>query len=405
MAKFSEQDSVLDIFDPLINQCKQTNDEDNAFDLCVRLLAELDMTATHSYQALLTLQQELDNVKMFYPEIRLGFDRLNIPQQFLKTNLTHVFQKEREQMVAVIKHEQEFTEQIADHACMAEMESDPNGPVLRTIGPKSDLTPWLEMFPSSALNGSQFYIIAEHNTLASAVDRFKLSLTTLHGALTTQEQSRVIPRSNYVVRRYPNRFTTLQQRQANQQKATLQLGHQLRLAQQNRTNSRTMQELTALYQQLAATLHKTMHEMITSFFTAWYERNLQNLHALRPQTPQMEHAPSWLREQIQTFGPLSRSKQAVGLDAAIFAGINYSKIKKLEKNIEIVAKSVAKVSNEVVLVREDMVAIVGTMLRGFWRVRQALFRYNRFLEGTVQNLQFTIRHVSGLSRSVYQLWV
>ena len=62
----------------------------------------------------------------------------------------------------------------------------------------------------------------------------------------------------------------------------------------------------------------------------------------------------------------------------------------LQKNIEIVAKSVAKVSNKVVLVREHMVAIVGTMLRGFWRVRQALFRYNRFLEGTVQNLQFTI---------------
>ncbi len=145
--------------------------------------------------------------------------------------------------------------------------------------------------------------------------------------------------------------------------------------------------------------------MITSFFTAWYERNLQNLHALRPQTPQMENAASWLREQIQTFGPLSRSKQAVGLGAAIFAGINYSKIKKLEKNIEIVAKRVAKVSNEVVLVRDDMVAIVGTMLRGFWRMRQALIRYNRFLEGTVQNLQFTIRCVSSLSCLVYQLWV
>ena len=95
----------------------------------------------------------------------------------------------------------------------------------------------------------------------------------------------------------------------------------------------------------------------------------------------------------------------MGLGAAIFAGINYSKIKKLEKNIEIVAKSVAKVSNEVVLVREDMVVVVGTMLRGFWHVRQALYRYNRFLEGTVQNLQFTIRRVSGLSHSVYQLWV
>ncbi len=88
LAKFSEQDSVPDIFDPLIEQCKQTNDDDNAFDLCVRLLAELDMTATHSFQALLTLQQELDNVKMFYPEIRLGFDRMNVPQQFFKTNLT-----------------------------------------------------------------------------------------------------------------------------------------------------------------------------------------------------------------------------------------------------------------------------------------------------------------------------
>ena len=177
---------------------------------------------------------------------------------------------------------------------MADMESDPNGPVLRTIGPKSDLAPWLEMFPFSALNGSQFYIIAEQDTLASAVDRFKLSLTTLRGALTTQEQSRVIPRSNYVVRRYPNHFTTLQQRRANQQKATLQLGHQLWLAQQNRTNSRTMQELTALYQLSAATLRETTQEMITSFFTAWYERNLQNLRVLRPQTPQMESAASWL---------------------------------------------------------------------------------------------------------------
>ncbi len=160
-------------------------------------------------------------------------------------------------MVAVIKHEQEFAEQIADCTHMAEMESDPNGPVLRTIGLKSGLAPWLEMFLSSALNGSQFYIIAEHDMLASAVDCFKLSLTTLRGALTTQEQSRVIPRSNYVVRRYPNHFTTLQQRRANQQKATLQLGHQLWLAQQNRTNSRTTQELTALYQQSAATLRKT----------------------------------------------------------------------------------------------------------------------------------------------------
>ena len=189
LAKFSEQDSVPDIFDLLIDQCKQTNDEDNAYNVCVRLLAELDMTATHSYQAMLTLQQELGNVKMFYPEIRLGLDRMNIPQQFLKTNLTRVFQKEREQMVAVIKHEQEFADQIADHACMADMESDPNGPVLRTIGPKSDLAPWLEMFLSSAVNGSQFYTIAEYDMLASAVDRFKLSMTTLHGALTTQEQS------------------------------------------------------------------------------------------------------------------------------------------------------------------------------------------------------------------------
>ncbi len=185
----------------------------------------------------------------------------------------------------------------------------------------------------------------------------------------------------------------------------LQLGHQLWLAQQNRTNSRTTQELTASYQQSAATLRETTQEMITSFFTAWYERNLQNLRGLRSQTPQMESTASWLREQIQTFGPLSHSKRAVGLGAAIFAGINHFKIKKLKKNIKIVAKSVAKVSNEVVLVREDMVAVVGTMLRGFWHVRQALYRYNRFLEGMVQNLQFTIRHVSGLSHSVYQLWV
>ncbi len=60
------------------------------------------------------------------------------------------------------------------------------------------------MFLSSALNSSQFYTIAECDMLASAVDRFKFSMTTLHGALTTQEQSQVIPRSNYVVRRYPN---------------------------------------------------------------------------------------------------------------------------------------------------------------------------------------------------------
>ncbi len=153
-----------------------------------------------------------------------------------------------------------------------------------------------------------------------------------------------------MVRRYPNRFTTLQQRHANQQKATLQLGRQLWLAQQNRTNSRTMQELTALYEQSAATLHETTHDMITSFFTAWYERNLQNLCALRPQTPQMESTASWLQEQIQTFGPLSCSKRAVGIGAAIFAGINYFKIKELEKNIEIIAKSIAKVSNEVVLI-------------------------------------------------------
>ncbi len=92
---------------------------------------------------MLTLQQELDNVKMFYPKICLGLDRMNIPQQFLKTNLTRVFQKEREQMVAVIRHEQEFVDQIADRACMADMESDPNGPVLWTIGLKSDLAPWL----------------------------------------------------------------------------------------------------------------------------------------------------------------------------------------------------------------------------------------------------------------------
>ncbi len=296
------------IFDPLIDQCKQTSEEDNAFDLCVRLLAELDMTATHSYQALLTLQQELDNVKLYYPEIRLGFDRMNVPQQFLKTNLTRVFRKEREQMVAVIKHEQEFADQIADRALMADMEADPNGPVLWTIGPKSDLAPWLEMFPSSAINGSNVYTIAEQDMMATAVDRFKLSLTTLRGALTTQEQSRVIPRSNYVVRRYPNHFNTLVQRRANQQKATLQLGRQLWLAQQNRTNSRTTQELTASYQQSAATLRETTQEMITSFFTAWYERNLQNLRGLRPQTPQMESTASWLCEQIQTFGPLSCSK-------------------------------------------------------------------------------------------------
>ena len=55
-----------------------------------------------------------------------------------------------------------------------------------------------------------------------------------------------------------------------------------------------MQELTTSYQQSAATLRKTTHEMITSFFTTWYERNLQNLRALRPQTPQMEDAATWL---------------------------------------------------------------------------------------------------------------
>ncbi len=193
-------------------------------------------------------------------------------------------------MVAVIKHVQEFADQIADCACMADMEADPDGPVLQTIWLKSDLVLWLEMFPSSALNGSQFYTIAEYDMLASAVDHFKVTLTTLHGALSTQEQNWVIPRSDYVVRRYPNRFNTLQQRHVNQQKATLQLGRQLWLARQNQTNSRTMQELTASYQQSAATLRETTHEMITSFFTAWYERNLQNLHALRPQTPQMEDA-------------------------------------------------------------------------------------------------------------------
>ncbi len=116
LAKFLEQDSVPDIFEPLIQQCKRTNADNNAYDLCVRLLAELDMTATHSYQAMLTLQQELDNVKLFYPEIHLGLNRMNIPQQFLKTNLTQVFQKERAQMFAVIQHEQEFADQIADHA-------------------------------------------------------------------------------------------------------------------------------------------------------------------------------------------------------------------------------------------------------------------------------------------------
>ncbi len=106
--------------------------------------------------------------------------------------------------------------------------------------------------------------------------------------------------------------------------------------------------------------------MIASFFTAWYERNLQNLRALRPQTPQMEEAATWLREQVQTFGPLSHYKRAVGLIVAIFSGRNYFKIWELEKNIEIVTKSVAKVSNDVVLVRKDIFAVVGTMLRGFW---------------------------------------
>ncbi len=214
----------------MIDQCKRTDTDDNAYDLCVRLLAELDMTATHSYQAILTLQQELDNMKMFYPEICLGLDCMNIPQQFLKTNLTRVFQKEREQLVAVIWHEQEFVDQIADHARMTEMEADPDRPVLQTIGPKSDLALWLEMFPSLALNGSQFYAIAEYDMLASAVDRFKVSLTTLHGVLSTLEQTRVILQSDYVVRRYPNHFNTLQQRCTNQQKVTLQLGHQLWLA-------------------------------------------------------------------------------------------------------------------------------------------------------------------------------
>ncbi len=113
LGKFSEQDSVLDIFEPLIDQCKRTNADDNAYDLCVRLLAELDMTVSHTYQAILTFQQELDNVKMFYPEIHLGLDHMNIPQQFLKTNLTLVFQKEREQMVAVIQHEQELLIMLA----------------------------------------------------------------------------------------------------------------------------------------------------------------------------------------------------------------------------------------------------------------------------------------------------
>ncbi len=137
---------------------------------------------------------------------------------------------------------------------MTEMEVDPDRPVLWNIGPKSDLALWLEMFPPSALNGSQFYTIAEYDMLASAVDCFKVSLTTLHGVLSTEEQTQVIPQSTYVVRRYPNCFATLQQRCVNQQKVTLQLGHQIWLAHQNHTNSRTMQELTAAYQQSAATL-------------------------------------------------------------------------------------------------------------------------------------------------------
>ncbi len=57
------------MFEPLIEQCKMTNADDNAYDLCVRLLAELDMTATHSYQAILTLQQELDNVNVQNPPV------------------------------------------------------------------------------------------------------------------------------------------------------------------------------------------------------------------------------------------------------------------------------------------------------------------------------------------------
>ncbi len=142
------------------------------------------MTATHSYQATLTLQQELDNVKMFYPEIHLGLDQMNIPKQFLKTNLCCIFHKERAQMIAVIQHEQEFTDQITDHARMAEMEADPQGPVFWTIGPKSDLALWLEMLPPLALNGTNCFITAEYDTIASAVDCFKVSLTTLHGVLS-----------------------------------------------------------------------------------------------------------------------------------------------------------------------------------------------------------------------------
>ncbi len=96
-------------------------------------------------------------------------------------------------MVAVIKHKQEFADQITDHAQMADMEADSDRPALWTIRPKSDLALWLEMFPSSALNGSQFYTIAEYDMLASAVDHFKVSMTTLHSALSTQKQNRVIP--------------------------------------------------------------------------------------------------------------------------------------------------------------------------------------------------------------------
>ncbi len=173
---------------------------------------------------------------------------------------------------------------------MAEMEVDPDGPVLRTIGPKSDLALWLEMFPPSVLNDSHCYIIAEYDAMASVVDHFKVSLTTLRGVLSTSGQSRVILQSTYVVTHYPNRFATLQQRHTNQQKATLQLGHQPWLAHQNCANARTMQELTAAYQISASVLHETTQEMIKSFFIAWYKRNLQNLRTVQPKTPQLEEA-------------------------------------------------------------------------------------------------------------------
>ncbi len=73
-------------------------------------------------------------------------------------------------MIAVIQHEQEFADQIADRAHIAEMEVDPQGPVFQTIGLRSDLALWLEMLPPLALNGTNHYITAEYDTIASAVD-------------------------------------------------------------------------------------------------------------------------------------------------------------------------------------------------------------------------------------------